>query len=82
MEEDLISIEKIIEMFQSASGKKMIEVTEKEYDKVMKEAVKKGYKIQKEDNSFSFLVGALLIKIVCEIDEDEDDDDLDDDGDL
>ena len=72
-EEEAVNIEQIKKIFANATGEKMIEVTQDEYDALLSEAKKKKLTIVKADASFSLFLEGLTIKIVCETEEDEDD---------
>lgn len=74
MSEDFVTIDKIKEMFAKATGDKMIEVTEDEYQHLLKEAVKKKHKIIKDEESFSLVFDNLTIKVVSETEEGDDED--------
>lgn len=72
-EEEAVNIDQIKKIFAKATGEKMIEVTQDEYDALLSEAKKKKLNIIKEDAHFSLVLEGLTIKIVCESEEDEDD---------
>lgn len=75
MNDDAVNIDKIKEMFAKSSGEKMIEVTEGEYEQLLKEAVQKKLKLQKDEGSFTLIMDHLSIKIVSADDEEDDGED-------
>lgn len=74
-EDEAVSIDQIKKIFAKATGEKMIEVTNDEYDTLLSEAKKKKLHIVKEDESFKLVLEGLTIKIVRETEDDELDED-------
>lgn len=76
MTDESVNIEKIKEIFANATGERVIEVTQNEYQSLLKEATAKKLNLKKEDESFTLIQEDLSIKIVCDPDdEDEDEED-------
>lgn len=73
MQDDLINIEKLKAIFAQASGERTIEVTEDEYQSLLKEAKKSALPVKELEDSFLLTLGELNIKITCEYEEDFDD---------
>lgn len=72
-EDEAVSIDQIKKIFAKATGEKMIEVTNDEYETLLSEAKKKKLNIVQEDESFKLVLEGLTIKIVRETEDDEDD---------
>lgn len=77
MQDELISIEKLKEIFAEASGERVIEVTEQEYGALLKEAREKNMEVTEESDHFILKLGTLSVRITCDYDEEEDEDEDD-----
>lgn len=77
MTDESVNIEKIKEIFANATGERVIEVTQNEYQSLLKEATAKKLNLKKEDESFTLIQDELSIKIVCDPDDEDEDEEED-----
>lgn len=71
MENELINLEALKNMFSQSTGVKTIEVTFEEYLKLLKEAQKEDIEIEEEDSSFTLNLEGSKINVICEYDDED-----------